>query len=75
MALHTKAVKNHAFWVGNKIERVSPDLKILTKIVIFALITGLWNEEKSYQILQIMINNTWKRNDWHCHKSRKIAFV
>ena len=33
--------------------------KILTKIVIFALITGLWNEEKSYQILQIIIN--WPR--------------
>ena len=34
--------------------------KFLTKIVIFALITGLWNEEKSYQILlQILIN--WPR--------------
>ena len=27
MALHTKAVKNHAYWLGNEIERVSPDLE------------------------------------------------
>ena len=27
MALHTKAVKNHAYWLGNEIERVFPDLE------------------------------------------------
>ena len=47
MALHTKAVKNHAYWLGNEIERVFPDLENPHEIVIFALITGLWNEEKS----------------------------
>ena len=61
MALHTKAVKNHAYWLGNEIERVIPDLENPHENCdLRPLITGLWNEEKSYQILLQMIIN-WPR--------------